>query len=98
MHHARTGTTDTEAIFLAAAARGIDVDPVAAVSETLRLVLEEMRRSGVPSALRFTAALTDWDLGVPLGERCGASDAVRSATSVLLPGLSRKLPNVVLSG
>jgi glutamine amidotransferase len=55
----RAGTTDTEAIFLAAAARGLDTDPVGAVSETLGLVLEEMRRAGVKAPLRFTAALTD---------------------------------------
>ena len=55
----RAGTTDTEAIFLAAAARGLETDPVGAVSETLGLVLLEMRRTGVKAALRFTAALTD---------------------------------------
>jgi glutamine amidotransferase len=59
LYHARTGTTDTEAIFLAAAARGLAADPVAAISETLTLVLEEMRRAGVTAPLRFTAALTD---------------------------------------
>jgi len=59
LYHVRTGTTDTEAIFLAAAARGLAADPVAAISETLELVLEEMRRGGVTAPLRFTAALTD---------------------------------------
>jgi glutamine amidotransferase len=59
LYSERSGTTDTEAIFLAAAARGLRDDPVAAVSETLGLVLEEMRRGGVTTALRFTAALTD---------------------------------------
>jgi predicted glutamine amidotransferase len=59
LYHERTGTTDTEAIFLAAASRGLETDPVAAISETLGLVLAEMRRSGVTAALRFTAALTD---------------------------------------
>jgi glutamine amidotransferase len=59
LYHARSGTTDTEAIFLAAAARGLEDDPIAAVSETLALVLAEMRRSGERAPLRFTAALTD---------------------------------------
>jgi glutamine amidotransferase len=59
LYHDRTGTTDTEAIFLAAAARGLETDPVGAISETLGLVLEEMRRAGVTAPLRFTAALTD---------------------------------------
>jgi glutamine amidotransferase len=59
LYLSRTGTTDTEAIFLAAAGRGLADDPVAAMSATLRLVLAEMRRAGVTAALRFTAALTD---------------------------------------
>jgi glutamine amidotransferase len=59
LYHVRTGTTDTEAIFLAAAARGMAADPVAAISQTLALVLEEMQRAGVAAALRFTAALTN---------------------------------------
>ncbi|HLB98226.1 MAG TPA: class II glutamine amidotransferase [Acetobacteraceae bacterium] len=61
LYHVRTGTTDTEAIFLAAASRGLAADPVAAISATLALVLEEMWRAGVTAALRFTAALTDGD-------------------------------------
>ena len=61
LYDVRTGTTDTEAIFLAAASRGLAVDPVAAISATLALVLQEMRRAGVTAALRFTAALTDGD-------------------------------------
>jgi glutamine amidotransferase len=59
LYLSRTGTTDTEAIFLAAAGRGLEHDPVTAISATLRLVLAEMRRAGVTAALRFTAALTD---------------------------------------
>ena len=59
LYHARTGTTDTEAIPLAAAARGLEEDPVAAISETLRLVLAETQRTRVTAPLRFTATLTD---------------------------------------
>jgi glutamine amidotransferase len=59
LYHVRTGTTDTEAIFLAAAARGLETDPVAAITETLALVMQEMQRAGVTAPLRFTAALTD---------------------------------------
>ena len=59
LYHVRTGTTDTEAIFLAAAGRGLDGDPVGAISATLGLVLAEMRRADVSAPLRFTAALTD---------------------------------------
>jgi glutamine amidotransferase len=61
LYNVRTGTTDTEAIFLAAASRGLAADPVAAISATLRMVLEEMWRAAVTAALRFTAALTDGD-------------------------------------
>jgi glutamine amidotransferase len=59
LYRVRARTTDTEAIFLVAAARGMESDPVGAVSETLALVLEEMARAGVTAALRITAALTD---------------------------------------
>lgn len=59
LYQARTGTTDTEAIFLAAAARGLETDPVGAISATLGLVLAEMRHACITAPLRFTAALTD---------------------------------------
>ncbi|MEJ1979401.1 MAG: class II glutamine amidotransferase [Acetobacteraceae bacterium] len=55
----RTGTTDSEAIFLAALARGLAEDPVAAMAATLRDVRVIMDEAGVQAPLRFTAALTD---------------------------------------
>jgi predicted glutamine amidotransferase len=61
LYNLRTGTTDTEAILLAAASRRLEADPVAAISATHSLVPEQMRRAGVTAALRFTAALTDRD-------------------------------------
>lgn len=61
LYPSRTGTTDTEAIFLAAMARGLEYDPVAAVRDTLTDVKAAMRAAGVQEALRFTATLTDGD-------------------------------------
>ena len=59
LYAGRVGTTDTEALFLAAQARGLADDPPRAIAETLGLVLAEMERAQVGAALRFTAALTD---------------------------------------
>ena len=72
----RTGTTDSEAIFLAALARGLEQDPVAAMTGTLADVRAMMLGAGVADALRFTAALTD---GVRLWAFRWASDG-RPAT------------------
>jgi glutamine amidotransferase len=55
----RSGTTDSEVIFLAALADGLEADPVAAVARTLGRVRGAMRSAGQSAALRFTAALTD---------------------------------------
>ena len=55
----RTGTTDSEALFLTMLARGIEDDPVAAVEATLAAVLELQRRRDVTRPIRFTAALSD---------------------------------------
>lgn len=59
LYERRTGTTDSEALFLAALARGLEGDPVGAVGATLREVKAHMRAAGVDGALRFTAAATD---------------------------------------
>lgn len=59
LYERRTGTTDSEALFLAALARGLDADPVGAMAATLREVKAHMREAGVAGALRFTAAVTD---------------------------------------
>ena len=55
----RAGTTDSEAIFLAALGRGLAEDPVRALRDTLSEVKAAMRAAGVSAALRFTAAVTD---------------------------------------
>ena len=59
LYPARAGTTDSEALFLAALARGLEQDPVAAFRATLSDVKSLMRDAGITEALRFTATLTD---------------------------------------
>ena len=55
----RAGTTDSEAIFLAALAHGLERDPVAAFARTLNAIRALMTEAGVKEALRFTAAISD---------------------------------------
>ena len=55
----RAGTTDSEAIFLAALAHGLESDPVAAFALTLRAIRALMLDAGIDEALRFTAAVSD---------------------------------------
>jgi predicted glutamine amidotransferase len=55
----RLGTTDSEAIFLAALAQGLAGDPLGAMARTLKAVRGLMADMGVGEPLRFTAALTD---------------------------------------
>ena len=55
----RAGTTDSEALFLAALAHGFEKDPVSAFARTLNAVRALMSDAGVMEALRFTAALSD---------------------------------------
>ena len=57
----RNGSTDSEAIFLAALSRMGELDPVNAVSSVLADVRRLMTEGDAPDALRFTAALTDGD-------------------------------------
>ena len=59
LYHERAGTTDSEAMFLAALGMGVEQDPVAAVSRMLREAEAAMRAAGNATPLRFTAALTD---------------------------------------
>lgn len=59
VYPSRTGTGDSEALFLAALGRGLEHDPVAAFRATLDDVRVEMRRAGITEPLRFTATLTD---------------------------------------
>jgi glutamine amidotransferase len=55
----RLGTGDTEAIFLAALADGLEQDAVGAMARTLGRVSTLMRRAGSRQALRFAAAHSD---------------------------------------
>lgn len=55
----RQGSTDSEAIFLAALARISAADPVSAVASVLSEVKSLMQGAGVREALRFTSALTN---------------------------------------
>lgn len=56
---ARAGTTDTEAIFLAALARGLENDPVSAMASVLNDIVTMMQEARIMEPLRFTAALTN---------------------------------------
>ena len=55
----RSGTGDSEVIFLAAVADGLETDPTGAIARTLKRVKRIAERAGVDEPLRFTAALTD---------------------------------------
>ncbi len=55
----RQGTTDSEAILLAAMADGLKSDPVGAIGRTLARVHAMMQAADVTDPLRFTAALTN---------------------------------------
>lgn len=60
MHYpARAGTSDSEALFLAALSAGLEEDPVGAMRTVLGRVKRLMRNASIEEPLRFTAALTD---------------------------------------
>jgi predicted glutamine amidotransferase len=59
LYQLRAGTTDSEALFLAAFAHGLTDDPVAAVMATLRTVHGLMLEARIKEPLRATMALTD---------------------------------------
>lgn len=56
---ARMGTTDSEAIFLAAVGYGLPADPTSAILKTLRTIRAVTIAAGIAEPLRFSAALTD---------------------------------------
>ncbi len=58
LYDSRMGTTDSEAIFLAALGAGLEADPVGAIGATLARIDAMMAESGAQQALRFTAALS----------------------------------------
>jgi glutamine amidotransferase len=55
----RGGTTDSEALFLAAMGFGLEHDPPGAIAAMLGAVRGIMDAAGITHALRFAAALTD---------------------------------------
>ena len=55
----RLGSTDSEALFLAAFGAGLMDDPVAAMAMTLQRVAAIMAQAGVREPLRFASALSD---------------------------------------
>ncbi len=57
----REGSTDSEAIFLAALAAGLERDPVGALATTLNRVHAMITDSGSQEPLHFTAAVTNGD-------------------------------------
>ncbi len=68
----RHGTTDSEAIFLAALGAGLENDPLKAMALTLKRIAALMQSAQVKEPLRLTAALTD---GQTLRAYRWASDA-----------------------
>jgi glutamine amidotransferase len=72
LYGARAGTTDSEALFLLALARGGAADPVGALAATLAEVKALMEACGICEALRFTAA---WSNGRDLHVFRWACDA-----------------------
>ncbi len=59
IYGARGGTTDSEALFLIALARGAERDPVGAMASTLAEIKAMMAECCASEPLRFTAAMTD---------------------------------------
>ena len=55
----RHGTGDSEAIFLAALANGLEDEPIRAMARTLQRVRRLMEAAGIDEPLRFTAAVAD---------------------------------------
>ncbi len=59
LYCSRHGTTDSEALFLAACGHGLNEDPFGAVCATIDAVLDIMEETGADKPLRFTAAFAD---------------------------------------
>ena len=103
LYHHRSGTTDSEALFLAAFAYGIAADPIGGMAATLQAVHGLMLKAGLREALRFTACLTD---GTDLYAFRWASDGPRP-DALLAPdrrqprrrlGAARRRPHAVDRG
>lgn len=61
LYNHRTGTTDSEAVFLAAYARGLEYDTMGALASTLKDISRMMREESIGDPLRFTAAISNGD-------------------------------------
>jgi glutamine amidotransferase len=59
LYSARSGTTDSELLFLLALQFGLDRDPLGAVAEALAFVERLAERLGRLALVRFTAAFSD---------------------------------------
>ena len=59
LYQYRGGTTDSEAIFLAAFSHGLERDPLTAIARTLRQLVDLQAKAGVTDPLRFAACLSD---------------------------------------
>ncbi|NVO15436.1 MAG: class II glutamine amidotransferase [Rhodoplanes sp.] len=59
LYGSRTGTTDSEAMFLAILGAGLDRDPIGAVARTLAAVTAMCCEDGHADPLRFTAAIAN---------------------------------------
>lgn len=59
LYDARQGTTDSEALFLAAFANGLIDGPISVMARTLKTVRSLMLEAAIGEPLRFTACLTD---------------------------------------
>ena len=80
LYRHRSGTTDSEALFLIALAHDAEKDAVGAMRQALRIAREAMHEAEVDEPLRFTAALGNGD----------AITAFRYASDGLAPSLYYK--------
>ncbi|MDO5896487.1 class II glutamine amidotransferase [Agrobacterium sp. Azo12] len=61
VYAARSGSSDSEAMFLIAAGFGLAADPISAFSRTLLTCLDILRSSNVDQPIRFSAVLANGD-------------------------------------
>src|SRR5437763_2150101 len=59
LYKCRTGTTDSEAVFLTILGMCAETDPVTATMRALNILTDMVRASGTTEPLRFTSALSD---------------------------------------
>lgn len=61
LYHARRGTTDSEALFLAALGFDLAADPASAMARMLKRVAGMLERANSAAQIHFTSALSDGD-------------------------------------